>query len=181
LPEAADAYRALAPRTDLLPTPALQVLALLEAAHASMTVEGAKASRTSARLDEAIAYLREAEQRAASTGLEADVLLSLALVLDRGGDRAQADAALAEAGRVGAASRRAPFPWIAATADGIALEALALELSDRAVASRKWQDYTAAAGGTSPWIAAAHARRTALGAAKSSKPSKAKGTKRGPR
>ncbi|WP_437967415.1 hypothetical protein WMF04_49050 [Sorangium sp. So ce260] len=94
-------YRALVPRIDLLGTADQRALVLLEAAHLSMAAAGAAAKPPAggfaegarSELDEAIAYLREARQRA-QTQLARDVTLSLALALDRAGDKAQADAAL---------------------------------------------------------------------------------------
>src|SRR4029079_2154097 len=70
--EALAVYRALVPRVDLLGTTERRVSVLLEAAHVSMAAEaagtatlpteiGKKATRT--RLEEAVAYLREARQR----------------------------------------------------------------------------------------------------------------------
>ncbi|WP_437287869.1 hypothetical protein [Sorangium sp. So ce406] len=110
--EALAMYRALVPRIDLLGTADQRALVLLEAAHLSMAAAGAAAGAAAstadagakpqggargegarADLDEAIAYLREARQRSQSQ-LARDVTLSLALALDRAGDRAQADAAL---------------------------------------------------------------------------------------
>lgn len=106
--EAIAIYRALVPRIDLLGTADQRALVLLEAAHLSMAAAGAASvADASARppagaheeaaargdLDEAIAYLREARLRA-QTQLARDVTLSLALTLDRAGDKAQADAAL---------------------------------------------------------------------------------------
>ncbi|WP_437306493.1 hypothetical protein [Sorangium sp. So ce388] len=104
--EAIAMYRALVPRIDLLGTADHRALVLLEAAHLSMAAAGAGATTAAATtaagapgagaradLDEAIAYLREARQRA-QTQLARDVTLSLALALDRAGDKAQADAAL---------------------------------------------------------------------------------------
>ncbi|WP_437755645.1 hypothetical protein [Sorangium sp. So ce1389] len=107
--EAIAMYRALVPRIDLLGTADHRALVLLEAAHLSMAAAGAGAPTAAAGaptaaagapgagaradLDEAIAYLREARQRA-QTQLARDVTLSLALALDRAGDKAQADAAL---------------------------------------------------------------------------------------
>ena len=79
------------------------------------------------RLDEAIAYLREARQRP-PTQLAGDVLLSLALALDRAGAREEADAALdrgAPRGRACAAARRRATSRRPRTA--AALEALAAE------------------------------------------------------
>ncbi|WP_437714165.1 hypothetical protein WMF45_49025 [Sorangium sp. So ce448] len=106
--EAIAIYRALVPRIDLLGTADQRALVLLEAAHLSMATAGAASvadasgrppagahGEAAARrdLDEAIAYLREARLRA-QTQLARDVTLSLALALDRSGDKAQADAAL---------------------------------------------------------------------------------------
>ncbi|WP_438026064.1 hypothetical protein [Sorangium sp. So ce233] len=103
--EALATYRALVPRIDLLGTADQRALVLLEAAHLSMAAAGAAAGGAAtppagargegarADLDEAIAYLREARHRSQSQ-LARDVTLSLALALDRAGDRAQADAAL---------------------------------------------------------------------------------------
>jgi tetratricopeptide (TPR) repeat protein len=110
--EALTVYRALVPRIDLLATADRRVSVLLEAAHVSMAVEGASGAlptpgdlaRSKApvrpKLDEAIAYLREARQRP-PTQLSAEVLLSLALALDRAGLREEADATLTEADRSG--------------------------------------------------------------------------------
>ncbi|HRI63187.1 MAG TPA: hypothetical protein PK156_03090, partial [Polyangium sp.] len=96
LDEALAVYRALVPRIDLLAPADRRVLVLLEAAHVSMAV-AAKTPPTNPgstpSLDEAIAYLREARQRPPTT-LTNDVLMSLALALDRSGDRVQADAVL---------------------------------------------------------------------------------------
>ncbi|WP_437278609.1 tetratricopeptide repeat protein [Sorangium sp. So ce375] len=118
--EAMATYRALVPRIDLLGTADQRALVLLEAAHLSMAAAGAASPAGAAArppagahgdaalrgdLDEAIAYLREARLRA-QTQLARDVTLSLALALDRAGDKAQADAALegeaavVEAGRL---------------------------------------------------------------------------------
>ncbi|WP_437646873.1 hypothetical protein [Sorangium sp. So ce362] len=97
--EAIAIYRALVPRIDLLGTADQRALVLLEAAHLSMAAAateppaGAPAEGARSDLDEAIAYLREARQRT-QTQLARDVTLSLALALDRAGDKAQADAAL---------------------------------------------------------------------------------------
>ncbi|WP_437634615.1 hypothetical protein [Sorangium sp. So ce854] len=150
---------------------------------------GARGEGGRADLDEAIAYLREARQRAQSQ-LARDVTLSLALALDRAGDRAQADAALegAVAGaaphavrpraadpRAGAAAREhadddlasaaarlRSVDYLAAPEDRLALEALALELTSTAAAIARWEAYLAGAGGQGPWAAAARARLDAL-------------------
>jgi len=175
--EALAVYRALVPRIDLLGTPDRRVSVLIEAAHLSMAAEaagtattptdvGKKGARTP--LDEAAAYLREARQRPA-TSLSGDVLLSLALVLDRAGVREQADAALVEAQRSGDADRfrstngkpRAP-DYLAATEDAIAIAALAAERSDRIEAQKAWEAFLAGAGGKGAWAVAAKARLDAV-------------------
>lgn len=112
-------------------------------------------------LDEAIAYLREARQRP-PTQLSGDVLLSLVLALDRSGDKAQADAALADAHRTLARVRSSAPDYLAAPEDRLALEALAVEGSDRAQAIKSWELYLAGAGGKGPWAGAAQTRLEAL-------------------
>ena len=171
--EALAVYRALVPRVDLLGTTALRVSVLLEAAHLSMTVEGAGGAAPSVaelatprvtprpHLDEAVAYLREARQRP-PTQLAGDVLLSLALVLDRVGDRDEAAATLTEAQRNGARRLREPVEYLAAPEDGAALDALAAEGGDRAPAQKAWEAYLAGPGGKGPWAAAAKARLEAI-------------------
>ncbi|WP_437689217.1 hypothetical protein [Sorangium sp. So ce176] len=204
--EALAMYRALVPRIDLLGAADQRALVLLEAAHLSMAAAGAAASTAAAStaaaggaarppagargegaradLDEAIAYLREARQRSQSQ-LARDVTLSLALALDRAGDRAQADAALE--GDVAGAAARAADPhagtaarehaaddlasaaarlrsvgYLAVPEDRLALEALALERTSAAAALARWEAYLSGAGGQGPWAAAARARLDAL-------------------
>lgn len=173
--EALGVYRSLVPRIDLLATTDRRVSVLLEAAHVSMAAEGAggaaptladlakphTGSPSKPRLDEAVAYLREARQRP-PTALAGDVLLSLALILDRSGAREEADATLAEAARSGARLRSGTLDYLAAPEDRAALDALALEGSDRAAAQKAWETYLAGAGGKGPWAAAARARLDAV-------------------
>jgi tetratricopeptide (TPR) repeat protein len=182
--EALVVYRALVPRIDLLGSGDQRVSVLLEAAHVSMTAEGAGgapptiaqlakphapsdarpgAKPRAARpgLDEAIAYLREARQRP-PTALAGDVLLSLALTLDRAGSRDEADILLAEAERAGARVRTGPVDYLAADEDKAALDALALETSDRTGAQKAWEAYLVGPGGKGPWAASARARLDAL-------------------
>ncbi|WP_437797479.1 hypothetical protein [Sorangium sp. So ce693] len=201
--EAIAIYRALVPRIDLLGTADQRALVLLEAAHLSMATAGAASvADASARppagahgeaaargaLDEAIAYLREARLRA-QTQLARDVTLSLALALDRGGDKAQADAALegeaatleAPRGRAAedrsagaaareraaddlasAAARLRTVEYLAVPEDRLALEALALERTMTAAAIARWEAYLSGAGGQGPWAPAARARLDAL-------------------
>jgi len=165
LEDALVVYRALVPRVDLLGSPDRRVAVLLEAAHVSMAVAAARASAPPdaaaqkpaserAPLDEAAAYLREARQRPPSA-LAGDVLLSLVLVLDRNGDRVQADAALADARATGVRLRPGAPTYLAASEDRACLEALA---SEGAAAVKLWETYLAGSGGKSPWAAAARAR-----------------------
>ncbi|MCC6557545.1 MAG: hypothetical protein IT372_31725 [Polyangiaceae bacterium] len=168
--EALAVYRALVPRIDLLGALDKRIAVLLEAAHVSMAAAAAHgeaareapkagAEKGTAPLDEAIAYLREARQRP-PTQLLGDVMLSLVLVLDRSGDRAQADAALGDAAETAAQARS--FDYLAAEEDRLALEALALERSDPAAAAGRWEAFLAGAGGKGPWAGAARARLDAL-------------------
>src|SRR5262249_55144634 len=120
---------------DLLGTGDRRASVLLEAAHLSMTAEGATGPLPSVgelaraktagkpKLDEAIAYLREARQRP-PTQLAGDVLLSLALALDRAGARDEADATLIEAERTGAKLRSGALDYLVAADDRVALDAL---------------------------------------------------------
>jgi tetratricopeptide (TPR) repeat protein len=150
--EALAAYRALAPRAEFIGSATERALALIEAADVSMAVA---AGSPPARLDEAVAYLREARLRAPSE-LAADASLALALALDRAGDHAASDAALSEGARAGARVRA--FAFLAAPEDQIAIEALALEPGDKAGAQKKWEAFLAGAGGHGPWAATARAR-----------------------
>jgi tetratricopeptide (TPR) repeat protein len=172
--EALGVYRALVPRVDLLATPDRRVSVLLEAAFVSMAAEGAsgalvtpgdlakpKPAASKPRLDEAVAYLREARQRPPSQ-LTAEVLLALSLALDRAGSREEADATLGEAGRAGAEAKKSAPDYVVAPEDAVALDALASELGDRAAAIKGWESYLAGPGGKGPWAAAAKARLDTL-------------------
>jgi tetratricopeptide (TPR) repeat protein len=188
--EALAVYRALVPRIDLLGTPDRRVAVLIEAAHVSMAAEAAGTATLPAevgkksaagKLDEAAAYLREARQRPA-TQLAGDVLLSLALVLDRAGEHEQSDAALIEAQRSGFTDRlrstaeRANAPdYRAAPEDTTALAALATEGSDRSQAQKGWEVFLAGPGGKGAWAGAAKARLDALKKGVVAKPAAAKG------
>jgi len=159
-------YRALVPRIDLLATADRRVLVLLQAAHVSMAV-AAKTSATTPgskpSLDEAIAYLREARQRP-PTALSNDVLVSLALALDRSGDRVQADAVLADAHA--STESRPSADYLAVAEDKLCLDALVAPAAD---AAKNWEAYLATPAGKGPFAATARAR---LDAAK--KPGKTK-------
>ena len=161
--EALGVYRALVPRVDLLGTTDRRVSVLLEAAHLSMAVERSPATsaRPSSGLDEAIAYLREARQRP-PTQLSGDVLLSLALALDRAGSREEADATLTQADRAGARLHGGSLEYLVHPEDRAALDALAAESRDHAAAQKAWESFLAGPGGKGPWAVAARARLDAL-------------------
>lgn len=157
LDDAVVVYRALVPRIDLLAPADRRVAVLLEAAHVSMAV----AAKTSAAspgskpsLDEAIAYLREARQRP-PTALSNDVLVSLALVLDRSGDRVQADAVLAEAHAPASDTRTTAPDYLVASEDKLCLDALQAAPAD---AAKLWEQFLAGPGGKGPWATAARSR-----------------------
>jgi tetratricopeptide (TPR) repeat protein len=184
--EALAVYRALVPRVDLLATDERRVAVLLEAAHVSMAAEGAgtatlpadvgkKAPR--ARLDEAVAYLREARQRPA-TPLAGDVLLSLALAEGRRGERDAEGAALAEAQRTGAKLRPGALEYVVTPEDAAALAALAEEGTYRAAAQSAWEGYLAGPGGKGPWATAARGHLEALKKGTGAAPATSKGGKR---
>ncbi|WP_156339263.1 hypothetical protein [Chondromyces crocatus] len=116
-------------------------------------------SQGRAPLDEAAAYLREARLRP-PTQLTGDVLLSLALVLDRSGDATQAEAALDSAAEASARPRASGY--LVVDDDRLALEALSLERTDPGGAAEKWHAFLATPSGKGPWAAAAQARLAAL-------------------
>lgn len=145
-------FRALVPRVDLLAPSSRRVEVLLEAALLAMADE---ARPPAARADEAIAYLREARQRPGSP-LAGDVLVALALALDRAGDRVQADATLADVRR--GSARPLGARYLAAPEDGLALAALAAERFDAGAAAKQWEAFLGGHGGRGAWAAEAKAR-----------------------
>lgn len=166
-------YRRLVPRVGLLPSTERGTRVLLEAGHASMRAgapenaggsavseSGTSAVAAKPGLDEAVAYLREAKQRPPSA-LSSDVTLSLALALDRGGDVAQADAALAELASGTRGKGGGGFDFAGSPAERAALEALALEKNDREAAAKAWEAYLAGPG-AKHYAAAARLRLEAL-------------------
>lgn len=164
--EALAVYRSLAPRVDLLGSADRATQVLLEAAH--LAIADARVAETralaTAGLEEALAYLREARQRP-PTRLAGDVLVSLALVLDRTGDRAQADAVLADARR-GDVRLAEGVDYVTLEEDKLALEALVLEGTDRAAAARAWRRHLDGPGGQAPWVDASRRRFDETGRAK---------------
>lgn len=157
LDDAVVVYRALVPRIDLLAPADRRVAVLLEAAHVSMAVAAKTSAATPGSkpsLDEAIAYLREARQRP-PTALANDVLVSLALVLDRSGDRVQADAVLAEAHAPASDTRTTAPDYLVASEDKLCLDALQAAPAD---AAKLWEQFLAGPGGKGPWATAARSR-----------------------
>lgn len=175
-PDAALAtYRALVTRASLLPDNGQRVEVLLEAAHASMAAaatapvsaaaprEGEATSTRESLLEEAIACLREA-RRLPATELASDVLLSLALGLDRAGRSSQADAALVEVARTAAAPRPGIPDYLVVEDDKLLLDGLALAATDAKAARQKVEAYLAGAGGQGAWAEAARRRLQKLAA-----------------
>jgi len=171
--QALEVYRALVPRVSLLSSDSRRASVLLEAAHVSMAEQGSRppskpgdtaAASHHVLFDEAIAYLREAK-RLSNTRWSGDVLLSLALVLDRAGHSAQADAVLAEAQRVGAKPLK-DEPDYASPEDALALRALAAHGSNPRGARARWKEFLAGPGGSGPWAEAAKRRLATVRVAK---------------
>jgi tetratricopeptide (TPR) repeat protein len=134
LDDAADAYRALLPRSSALSTTG-RVSAEVEAGLVAM-------ARGESGLDEAAAALREA-LREAQDEAQSVAVLALALALDRGGSVQEARALLADRAhgdpRDTLASVRATELLAVAAGETHALAALALETSDAAGAREQWQ------------------------------------------
>ncbi|HXN30809.1 MAG TPA: tetratricopeptide repeat protein [Polyangiaceae bacterium] len=154
---AADAYRALLPRSAALPT-AERVSAEIEAALLAMT-------RGAAGLDEAAAALREA-LREAQDEAHGVAVLALALALDRRGNADEARTLLGERARGDPrdviASSRARELLAVVPAEAHALAAFALEPTDTAGARDEWQRVLDE-GPSSVWAAHARAHRDAPG------------------
>ncbi|MGH7296265.1 MAG: tetratricopeptide repeat protein, partial [Polyangiaceae bacterium] len=145
--EAADAYRALLPRASALSSSA-RAAASVEAGLVSM-------SRSAARLDEAVASLREGA-REGQEETQAVAVIALALALDRRGDADESRALLAERPhgdpRAALGSPRARELVAVAPGEVDAMVGLALEGSDAAGARDAWSAYVAAAP-NGPWAA----------------------------
>jgi tetratricopeptide (TPR) repeat protein len=169
--EALVVYRALVPRAALLPDNGQRVAVLLEAAHVSMAEAAARPMRPAAPaapsaapvetreslLAEAIAYLREARQ-VPNTHLTGDVILSLALTLDRADRLTQADALLIEVARTGATARPGTPEYLVEADDKLLIDALALSSTDPKAARGKLEAYLASGSGQGAWNEAAQKR-----------------------
>jgi tetratricopeptide (TPR) repeat protein len=154
---AAEAYRALLPRSTALST-GDRVSAEIEAGLVAM-------ARGPAGLDEAVAALREAV-RESQYEAHAVALLALALALDRRGEGDEARALLRERtqgdSRDAIASSRAKELLAVVPGEAHALAALALEPTDKAGARDEWQQ-TMVAAPTGAWAAHARAHLAGVG------------------
>jgi tetratricopeptide (TPR) repeat protein len=135
---ALETYRVLVPRLGLIPSTDARVLILLEAASLAMSTgkEG---------IDESISFLSEARSLPLSQH-DALVLALFGLALDRSGLTQESSAIADEMDRSGASSRIASsapssFSFLAASSDGLALIAFALERSDPPRAAEMWERY----------------------------------------
>lgn len=173
--EAADAYRALLPRASML-TLADRSAASLEAGLLAMT-------RGPSALDEAVSIFRQSVRDSQDIAQIVSVL-SLALALDRAGEKDEARAMLAERAHgdprpVLASTRAKDLLGPAGAPETAALAAIALEVSDPPGARMEWQRYLdAAPAGKTPWVDHARAHVAALSGKKApgnaTKPSGAK-------
>jgi tetratricopeptide (TPR) repeat protein len=159
-------YRRLVPRASLLANPDREVAVLLEAAHVAMaapppTTPPGSDGTSVGGLEEAAAYLREARARPA-TQYKGDVSWSLALVVDRTGQKENADALVSEARRSGARLHPAGIDYVASEGDLDALAALAKESDEPANAAAHWTAFLAGPGGKGPWAKVASLRLEAL-------------------
>lgn len=176
VPEATAAYRAALPRTSALSAQERSAAAF----EAGMTVmmQGTKGS-----IDDAIAMFRQA-RKDAQDSLQVASVVALALALDRGGQKEEARAALAERVHadvksflVGDPRVREALSDAGAAQETDALLGYALEGHDPAGAKEAWRKYLEGAGGKGPW--ADHAKDHAGSAP--AKPAPAKPAPRAPR
>lgn len=161
---ATEAYRALLPRSTVLPAHD-RVSAEIEAALVAM-------GRGAPGLDEAIAALREALREAQEEAMGVAVL-ALAVALDRGGNSNESRALLVERGRGdprdAVASPHARDILAVAPTETHALTGLALETSDPVGARDEWQAALDAAP-NGAWAKYAHAHLAALAGKRSDGP-----------
>jgi Tfp pilus assembly protein PilF len=161
LKEALATYRILAPRASLLPSRSTRAEVLLQAAHLAMATAAREPDRTARHLVEALAYLREAA-RDPHQAHRLHIALSLVLALDRAGQRAQANAVLAEQRATAAWAKRSSTDTLAPPEDLDALRALALEQAQPVQAAGHWKRYLDAVGPDHPFRKAAKGRLAGL-------------------
>jgi tetratricopeptide (TPR) repeat protein len=158
--DAVEAYRALLPRAASLSS-VDRASAAVEAGLVGMTIGPAA-------LDDAVAALREALREAQDDALGVAVL-SLALALDRRGDRSEARALLGDRAhgdpRGVLETARAKEILAVAPSEAPALAGLALETNDLEGARAAWEQYLGglAEAASRPWEAHARAHANALG------------------
>ncbi|MEZ4441941.1 MAG: hypothetical protein R3B72_22800 [Polyangiaceae bacterium] len=157
LAEALATYRALVPRSSLLRDREQRASVLLEAAQVAMS---APADQEPRRLDEALAYLREAT-RDPHHALRDDVTLSLVVALDLAGRHARADAVLGEVYAEAWARHSPAAAYLVDRRELDLLLGLALEASAASEARAAYERYLAAAP-SAPATALARRRLAAL-------------------
>ncbi len=172
LQDALATFRVLVPRAALLPSRAHRARVLLEAAHVAMAVaqsNEARSSRDVVRsshvLDEAIAYLREA-QRDSHHPLALDVSLSLVLALDRAGRARQADALLSEQRKSSTWANTVTVDYLETQDDLHVLRGLAVELRDPAAAAKSYRRYLESPSGKGAYADAVKMRLDRLAPAR---------------
>jgi tetratricopeptide (TPR) repeat protein len=157
-------YRVLAPRVSLLPGRTDRARVLVEAAHVAMAAPTATPSEAARHLEEALAFLRQA-QRDPHQPLRRDIALSLVLALDRAGRRAQADAVLAEQrSRLSATRVVTATKYLVHPEEHHLLVALSAEREDAAAARAAYDRYLAVAP-DGPYADTARARKARLSTA----------------
>ncbi len=160
LGEARASYRRLVPLATLLPRAEDRVTVLLEAAHTTMASEGA-AETGPPRFEETLEYLRQAMQEARGSS-RLDAALSLALALDRAGQRERADALLGEAKSAATWVRRTAASYVANPKDAVALAALSLENTAPREALAAYEKFLAAPPSQDAFVKSAKERAARL-------------------
>ncbi len=151
--EGSAAYRALLPRASTLSF-ADRGAALLEAGLLAL-------ARGPSGVDEATAIFRQA-RRESQDVLQSLAVMTLALALDRAGEKDEARAVLAERvhgdprATLGEVRAKEIFATVLAAPESRAIAGLVLEASDTAAAREEWKGYLDAIGQKGPW--AEHAR-----------------------
>lgn len=161
--EAAQAFRAVLPRTSTLPVSERSLAAF----EAGMTVMAQGPND----VDDAVAMLRQA-RRGAEDSMQFATVVALALALDRSGQREEARAMLADRVRGNPKAALADARVVEALTDSgvrgeiAALVATALESEEPATARESWRKYLEGDGAKGPWAEHARARDAALASAK---------------
>ncbi|MEM6786759.1 MAG: hypothetical protein AAF928_17000 [Myxococcota bacterium] len=157
---AAAVYRRLVPRAALMPQPAQRVAVLLEATYVVLEENAGQPEPP----PEALAYVREAS-RVRHHGLELDVAITLALVLDLSGRRAQADAIVSDLRGLRAWAERDRSRYLIHDEDRILLQAWARTQHAPQAAAQAFSAYARDARTTSPFAELAARRAKGSSAA----------------